>query len=93
MKGKEFFLLGLFAILAIIGLVLMIKMSATGMMARPALPAEIQEMERGAGVIGKTPELVHPDVAYEYYSSEIYYMDNHAIQDMPQVWQKHEMKS
>ena len=93
MKGKEVLLLGLFAILAIIGLVLMFKFSVTGMMARPALPPEIQQMERGAGIIGKAPPelILHESNIPHYKTQEPYYMEGHALKDTPQTWLKHEM--
>ena len=68
-------ILGLVAIIAIVGLVLLFKASAvTG------------EYVYDARVL--TTEMIPPEPGRPYYTAPVYYMEGHAIPETPQVWIK-----
>ena len=77
-KQISLIILGIVAIIAIVGLVLLFKASAvTG---EYMYDARIQ-----------TTEIIPPEPGRPYYTAPVYYMEGHAIQDTPEFWQKHEM--
>ena len=78
-KQISLVILGIVAIIAIVGLVLLFqtKTEVTG------------DYMYDASVL--TTEMIPPEPGRPYYTAPVYYMEGHAIPETPQVWLKEQI--